>query len=179
MLTARRSGPLAGEARIGGDKSCSHRALILGAMMPRETVIAGLGEGADIDATVDALRAFGRAVERDEDRRWRVEGGPWRSPERPIDCGNSGTSARLLIGAVAGMAGVEATFVGDGSLNQRPMRWLVEPLRRNALRGPQFVLRRIERVLIGIQPALEQSMQRVSLRLRPLPGGHPPARVSR
>ena len=130
MLTARRSGPLAGEARIGGDKSCSHRALILGAMTPRETVIAGLGEGADIDATVDALRAFGRAVEREEDGRWRVEGGSWRSPERPVDCGNSGTSARLLIGAVAGMAGVEATFVGDEGLSARPMRRLVGPLRR-------------------------------------------------
>lgn len=130
MLTARRGGPLEGEAAVPGDKSCSHRALILGAMARGETVIEGLGEGADVLTTVAALRDFGRRVERLGEGRWRVEGGDWRTPRSPIDCGNSGTTARLLIGAVAGMAGVEATFVGDDSLSRRPMRRLVEPLRR-------------------------------------------------
>lgn len=130
MLTARRGGPLEGEAAVPGDKSCSHRALILGAMARGETVIEGLGEGADVLTTVAALRDFGRRVERLGEGRWRVEGGDWRTPRSPIDCGNSGTTARLLIGAVTGMAGVEATFVGDDSLSRRPMRRLVEPLRR-------------------------------------------------
>ena len=129
-LTAQRSGPLVGDARIPGDKSCSHRALILGAMAGGETLIEGLGDGDDVAATIRALRAFGRSVERLADGRWRVEGGPWRSPAGPIDCGNSGTTARLLIGAAAGMAGVHATFIGDSSLSARPMRRLVTPLRR-------------------------------------------------
>ncbi|HET9355952.1 MAG TPA: 3-phosphoshikimate 1-carboxyvinyltransferase [Sphingomicrobium sp.] len=130
MLTARRSGPLAGEARVPGDKSCSHRALILGAMAQGETEIEGLGESADVLATVDALRAFGRPVERIGAGRWRIAGGNWQSPDEPIDCGNSATTARLLVGAVAGMAGVTATFTGDPSLCARPMLRLVEPLRR-------------------------------------------------
>ena len=129
-LTARRCGPLLGEVRVPGDKSCSHRALVLGAMAGGETVIAGLGEGEDVLATVRALRALGRTVERTSDGCWRIEGGTWRSPSAAIDCGNSGTTARLLIGAVAGMPGVEATFIGDPSLGDRPMRRLVTPLLR-------------------------------------------------
>lgn len=130
MLTARRSGPLTGTALVPRDKSCSHRALILGAMVAGETLIEGLNEGTDVLATVEALRSFQRPVERIGERIWRVEGGTWQSPVGPVDCGNSGTTARLLIGAVAGMAGVEATFVGDTSLSARPMGRLVEPLRR-------------------------------------------------
>lgn len=134
MLTARRGGPLVGTARVPGDKSCSHRALILGAMAEGETRIEGLNEGADVMATAAALRAFGRTVQRLGDGQWRVVGGRWRSPEAAIDCGNSGTTARLLIGAVAGMAGVEATFVGDASLSRRPMGRLTAPLRRMGAR---------------------------------------------
>lgn len=130
MLTARRGGPLEGIAAVPGDKSCSHRALIIGAMASGETAIDGLNEGADVLATAAALRAFGRSVRRCGKYRWRVEGGAWRSPDGTVDCGNSGTTARLLIGAVAGMAGVEATFVGDSSLSARPMGRLIEPLRR-------------------------------------------------
>lgn len=129
MLTARRGAPLAGVAKVPGDKSCSHRALIIGAMTAGETRIEGLNEGADVLATVEAVRAFGRRAERLGGEAWRVEGGAWRSPDGPVDCGNSGTTARLLIGAVAGMPGVEATFVGDQSLSARPMRRVVEPLR--------------------------------------------------
>ncbi|WP_118858231.1 3-phosphoshikimate 1-carboxyvinyltransferase [Sphingomonas mesophila] len=125
MLTARRGGPLKGLLRVPGDKSCSHRALILGAMRAGETVITGLNDGEDVGRTAAALSQFGVRVEAD-----RVVGGAWRSPSQDVDCGNSGTTARLLIGAVAGMPGVEARFVGDASLSRRPMGRLVAPLRR-------------------------------------------------
>jgi 3-phosphoshikimate 1-carboxyvinyltransferase len=128
-LTARRTGPLRGEAAIPGDKSCSHRALILGAMADGETVIHNLSAGDDVRMTIKALRVFGRPVERAVDA-WKIAGGPWISPSEPIDCGNSGTTARLLIGALAGMEGVSATFTGDQSLSRRPMRRIVDPLRR-------------------------------------------------
>jgi 3-phosphoshikimate 1-carboxyvinyltransferase len=107
--------------------------LILGALAAGETVIAGLLESADVLATAEALRAFGVRVERFGPGRWRVIGGPWRSPERPIDCGNSGTSARLLMGAAAGQ-GVRATFTGDASLSRRPMRRVKAPLEAMGVR---------------------------------------------
>ncbi len=78
-------------------------------------------------ATVAALRAFGIDVERTEEGYWRVVGGEWQSPEAPIDCGNSGTSARLLMGAAAGFD-LTATFTGDDSLRRRPMVRVREPL---------------------------------------------------
>ena len=128
-LTARRTGPLRGDAFISGDKSCSHRALVLGAMAEGETVIHGLSDCADVEATIAALLAFGVPIERAANR-CRIIGQPWSSPSSPIDCGNSGTTARLLIGAVAGMSGVTAHFVGDASLSGRPMQRLIDPLRR-------------------------------------------------
>jgi 3-phosphoshikimate 1-carboxyvinyltransferase len=128
-LTARRGSPIKGEAVIPGDKSCSHRALILGAMAGGETRISGLLESADVMATVGALRSFGVAVEAGEDR-WLVRGSSWRPPDEPVDCGNSGTSVRLLMGTVAGMPGIHATFVGDSSLSGRPMRRVTAPLQR-------------------------------------------------
>ena len=122
-------GPLSGQAAIPGDKSCSHRALILGAMADGETRIAGLLESADVLATMRALEALGISIERAGDD-WIVHGGPWRSPDRPVDCGNSGTGARLLMGAVSGMVGVRATFTGDDSLSARPMKRVTTPLER-------------------------------------------------
>lgn len=121
--------PLTGEALIPGDKSCSHRALILGAMAEGETRIGGLLESDDVLATVRAIEAFGAKVER-KGKDWLVRGGPWRSPEAPVDCGNSGTAARLLMGAVAGMPGVRATFTGDASLSARPMKRVTAPIQR-------------------------------------------------
>jgi 3-phosphoshikimate 1-carboxyvinyltransferase len=128
-LTATPAGPLNGEAAIPGDKSCSHRAVILGAMAEGETRIAGLVESDDVLATVRAVEAFGIDVESDG-HVWRIRGAPWRSPAQPVDCGNSGTAARLLMGAVAGMASVRATFTGDSSLSSRPMRRVTGPLER-------------------------------------------------
>ena len=128
-LTGRSGAPLEGEAAIPGDKSCSHRALIFGAMAKGETQITGLVESDDVLATVRAIEAFGILVKRSAEG-WVVRGGPWRTPAGPIDCGNSGTSARLLIGAVAGMPGVSATFTGDISLSARPMKRVTAPLER-------------------------------------------------
>lgn len=127
-LTARSSGPFSGEAIIPGDKSCSHRALILGAMAEGETRITGMLDSEDVSATMAAIRNFGVEIT-DDGEEWLVRGGPWQS-HLAIDCGNSGTTARLLMGAVAGMAGVSAKFSGDDSLSARPMQRLTLPLAR-------------------------------------------------
>ena len=128
-LTARPGNALTGTADIPGDKSCSHRALILAAIAEGESVITNLNTSDDVMRTLHAVEAFGATVARDGER-WRVRGVAWRTPDEPIDCGNSATTARLLIGAVAGMDGVSATFVGDASLSARPMRRVVAPLIR-------------------------------------------------
>ena len=129
-LVASRGPALVGEAAVPGDKSCSHRALILGAMADGRTRIRGLLESDDVLATARAVASFGAAVERLGDGDWQVAGARWRSPDAAVDCGNSGTAARLLLGAVAGMDGVAATFVGDASLSARPMRRVTAPLER-------------------------------------------------
>ena len=131
-LRASRSGAISGEAAIPGDKSLSHRALIIGALAEGETRISGLLEAEDVIATVEALRAFGIDVGK-ECEAWLVRGGEWRSPAAPIDCGNSGTAARLLMGAAAGFD-LTATFTGDESLRLRPMRRVTEPLARMGTR---------------------------------------------
>jgi len=125
---------ITGEAAIPGDKSCSHRALILGAMSEGETYITGLLESDDVLATARAVEALGAEVERLGPGEYRVRGGPWRSPDAPIDCGNSGTTARLLLGACAGTEGLVATFTGDASLSSRPMRRITAPLERMGAR---------------------------------------------
>lgn len=133
-LTARPSGPLTGRVRAPGDKSMSHRSLILGAMAEGVTEVEGLLEGEDILATARAVAAFGAKVERTGARRWRIEGrGGFRSPGGVIDCGNAGTGVRLLMGAAAGYA-IEATFDGDASLRKRPMKRVTGPLERMGAR---------------------------------------------
>jgi 3-phosphoshikimate 1-carboxyvinyltransferase len=128
-LSAAPAGPLRGEVAVPGDKSISHRALIMGALASGETRIEGLLESLDVEATVAAVRAFGATAERMAPGSWRVAGTEWRSPEHPIDCGNSGTSARLLMGAAAGFP-IEVDFIGDESLSGRPMDRVLEPLSR-------------------------------------------------
>ncbi len=130
-LVAYASPGLNGDIVVPGDKSMSHRALILGAMASGETWIDGLLEGADVLATAAAVRAFGARVDRASNGRWRVRGCAWTSPAAPIDCGNSGTAARLLMGAAAGFP-IEAIFTGDASLGRRPMGRVLEPLRAMA-----------------------------------------------
>lgn len=132
-LTASRSGPLSGEGEVPGDKSMSHRALILGSLASGQTLISGLLEGEDVLHTADAVRAFGATIERLGHGQWRVDGTEWRSPAQPVDCGNSGTGARLLMGAAAGFS-LNATFTGDASLSSRPMERVLAPLRRMGAR---------------------------------------------
>lgn len=132
-LRAIATGPLAGTFAVPGDKSLSHRALIFGALAAGETVITGLLESEDVLATAAALRAFGVRVEQFGPGRWRVIGGAWRSPDASIDCGNSGTAVRLLMGTAAGR-GVRATFTGDASLSKRPMRRVTGPLEAMGVR---------------------------------------------
>ena len=129
-MTSHPSGPLSGSADVPGDKSISHRALILGALSVGETVITGLLEGEDVLDTAKAMRAFGAEVARDADGTWRVHGvgvGGFFEPAQVIDCGNSGTGVRLIMGAMA-TTGITATFTGDASLNRRPMARVTDPL---------------------------------------------------
>ncbi len=135
-LTARRGGPVQGRARVPGDKSISHRALILGAMTVGESTVAGLLEGEDVLHTANAMRALGARLERGGDGVWRIHGvgvGGFAQPTGPLDFGNSGTGCRLAIGAVAGCP-VTATFDGDASLRKRPMRRVLDPLERMGAR---------------------------------------------
>jgi len=127
-LTARMSGALKGTIEVPGDKSISHRALILGGLASGTTVIHGLLEGEDVLATARAVEALGATVERVGEGEWRVTGGDWHSPAAPVDCGNSGTGARLLMGAAAGFP-ISVTFTGDESLSGRPMGRVLGPLR--------------------------------------------------
>jgi 3-phosphoshikimate 1-carboxyvinyltransferase len=127
-LTARRGGPLRGAVRAPGDKSISHRALILAALARGVTEIEGLLEGEDVLATSRAMRAFGAQVERLGEGLWRVEGhGGFSEPADVIDCGNAGTGVRLIMGAAAGFD-MASTFTGDASLRGRPMNRVLKPL---------------------------------------------------
>ncbi|MGH6727458.1 MAG: 3-phosphoshikimate 1-carboxyvinyltransferase [Pseudolabrys sp.] len=135
-LTAWRGGPLQGHARVPGDKSISHRALILGAMTVGESTVTGLLEGEDVLHTAAAMRALGAQLERGADGVWRIHGvgvAGFAQPAGPLDFGNSGTGCRLAIGAVAGSP-VTASFIGDASLSSRPMRRVLDPLERMGAR---------------------------------------------
>jgi 3-phosphoshikimate 1-carboxyvinyltransferase len=129
-LEARSSGPLSGKVRVPGDKSISHRALILGALSVGETRISGLLEGEDVLNTSKAMRALGAEVKRTGDFAWVVRGvgvAGFGQPKTALDFGNSGTGCRLVMGAVAGCP-ITATFDGDASLRSRPMRRVLDPL---------------------------------------------------
>ena len=135
-LTARQGSSMQGRARVPGDKSISHRALILAALTVGETTISGLLEGEDVLRTAEAMRALGARVERTGDHAWRVHGvgvGGFAQPAGMLDFGNSGTGVRLAIGAVAG-ASVTVTFDGDASLRGRPMQRVLDPLEKMGVR---------------------------------------------
>jgi len=150
-MTSSPCGPLKGTAHVPGDKSISHRALILGALAVGETRISGLLEGDDVLDTAKAMQAFGATVVHHGNAEWTVSGvgvGGFAEPERVIDCGNSGTGVRLIMGAMA-TSPITATFTGDASLNGRPMGRVTEPL---ALFGTQAVGRaggRLPMTLVG------------------------------
>ena len=128
-MSAHKSSGLSGEAHVPGDKSISHRSLIFGAMAVGETRVTGLLEGQDVLDTAKAMRSFGADVEKQGDT-WVVQGvgvGGFAEPDHVIDCGNSGTGVRLIMGAMA-TCPIAATFTGDASLNKRPMARVTDPL---------------------------------------------------
>lgn len=155
-LTAEPSHGLNGRIRVPGDKSISHRALIFGTLAVGETRIEGLLEGEDVLATAEAMRRLGAEVTRNADGTWSVHGvgvGGLREPEQPLDFGNSGTGARLVMGLVAGHP-ITATFIGDASLSRRPMGRVISPLTQM---GAHFHAReggRLPLTLTGAQRAL-------------------------
>ncbi len=155
-LTLTADGPLTGEVTVPGDKSISHRALMLGALAVGETVIDGLLTGEDVLATAAAMRAMGADITCDDGGRWHVHGvgvGGLLQPETALDMGNSGTSTRLLMGLVASHP-ITATFVGDASLSRRPMGRVIDPL---SLMGARFAAApggRLPLTMTGLCPAV-------------------------
>ena len=137
-MRSSKCGPLTGTAEVPGDKSISHRSLILGALAVGETRITGLLEGEDVLDTAKAMRAFGAEVIDHGGGSYSVHGvgvGGFAEPDQVIDCGNSGTGVRLIMGAMA-TSPITVTFTGDASLNSRPMARVTDPL---ALFGTQSV----------------------------------------
>ncbi|MEL6752308.1 MAG: 3-phosphoshikimate 1-carboxyvinyltransferase, partial [Pseudomonadota bacterium] len=129
-LTARSGGALSGTINVPGDKSISHRSLILGTVASGRTTVRGLLEGDDVMATAEAMRALGATIEKEGDT-WTVDGlgnGALLAPESPLDFGNAGTGSRLTMGLVAPYD-FATTFIGDASLSSRPMGRVLEPLR--------------------------------------------------
>lgn len=153
-MTSRRGGPLRGEARVPGDKSISHRALILGAMAVGETRITGLLEGQDVLDTGRAMQALGATVIQHGPGDWSVHGvgvGGFSAPAEVIDCGNSGTGVRLIMGAVA-TTPIAVTFTGDASLSRRPMARVTDPL---SLFGAQITAREGGRLPITVEGSID------------------------
>jgi len=136
MLTLRSESATAlkGDVHLPGDKSISHRALIFGSLAKGQTIIRGLLEGDDVMSTRSALMQLGAdiaLIDDQGDRHWRVNGlglGGFKTPKAPLDLGNSGTGARLLMGVIAG-SGISAVFTGDASLSKRPMARVTDPLK--------------------------------------------------
>ena len=131
---------LSGNITVPGDKSVSHRALILGSIAVGETHVEGLLEGEDVLAAAAAMRALGAQINRDDAGQWTVIGcgvGGLHEPDQILDMGNSGTAVRLLMGLV-GTQTFTSTFTGDESLNSRPMERVMGPHRQM---GAQFTSR--------------------------------------
>lgn len=150
------SAGLTGRVTVPGDKSISHRSLMLSSLAVGESRIEGLLEGEDVLATAAAMRAMGATIERSDDGIWRVWGvgvGGLLQPAGALDMGNSGTSTRLLAGLVASHA-ITATFIGDASLSKRPMGRVIDPL---WLMGAEFTSSpggRLPMMVRGICPAV-------------------------
>ncbi len=131
-LRASQSGKLIGTVRVPGDKSISHRSIMLGSLAVGRTTISGLLEGEDVLATAAAFRAMGAKIEKHEDGTWTVDGvglGGLAEPDDVLNMGNSGTSARLILGILAGHP-ITCFLTGDGSLRKRPMGRVIDPLGR-------------------------------------------------
>lgn len=147
---------LSGSAVVPGDKSISHRALMLSALAVGESRITGLLEGEDVLATAAAMQAMGARIARDDDGAWRVNGvgvGGLLQPEQALDMGNSGTTTRLLMGLAASHP-ITATFIGDASLSRRPMQRVIDPLSRMGASFTASPGDRLPLTLRGICPAV-------------------------
>ncbi|MGH7064572.1 MAG: 3-phosphoshikimate 1-carboxyvinyltransferase [Stellaceae bacterium] len=152
LASTRPSAPLAGRLRVPGDKSISHRALMLGALAVGRTEIQGLLEGEDVLATAAAVNAMGAAACPQGDGRWIVDGvgvGGLAEPQDLLDLGNAGTAARLLLGILATHR-LTAFVTGDASLRRRPMGRVVEPLGRF---GATFLTREGGRLPLAVTGA--------------------------
>jgi 3-phosphoshikimate 1-carboxyvinyltransferase len=161
-MISSRCAALTGTAAVPGDKSISHRALIFGAMAVGETRITGLLEGQDVLDTARAMQAFGATVDQHGPGAWSVHGvgvGGFREPDSVIDCGNSGTGVRLIMGTMATTA-MTATFTGDASLRKRPMGRVTDPL---ALFGAQAYGRRGGRLPMTVVGAAQPVPVRYAL----------------
>ncbi|AEI38224.1 3-phosphoshikimate 1-carboxyvinyltransferase [Zymomonas mobilis] len=155
-LTSRTAAPLSGTVHVPGDKSISHRALMLSALAIGESQIDGLLEGEDVLATAGAMRAMGATIKRDKNGRWYVHGvgvGGLLEPETALDMGNSGTSTRLLMGVVASHP-ITATFIGDASLSKRPMGRISTPLSLMGARFSGAEGNRLPMTVTGLYPAV-------------------------
>ena len=154
--TVRAAAALRGTIAVPGDKSISHRSLMLSALAVGQSRVEGLLEGEDVLATAAAMRAMGADIVRQDDGVWVIHGvgvGGLLQPETALDMGNSGTSTRLLMGLVASHP-ITATFIGDASLSKRPMGRVIEPL---SLMGAQFQDTpggRLPLMVRGISPAV-------------------------
>ena len=150
------AGPLTGDVTVPGDKSISHRAILLSALAVGESRIEGLLEGEDVLATAAAMRAMGASVERDADGVWRVGGvgvGGLLQPTQALEMGNSGTSTRLLMGLVASHP-ITCAFTGDASLSRRPMARVIEPLARMGAEITASPRQRLPLMVRGLNPAV-------------------------
>lgn len=150
------AGPLRGRIRVPGDKSISHRAIMLSALAVGESRVTDLLEGEDVLSTASALRAMGAGVQRTGEGAWTIHGvgvGGLLQPQAALDMGNSGTSTRLLMGLVASHA-ITATFIGDASLSKRPMQRVIEPLSRMGADFTASPGARLPLMLRGASPAV-------------------------
>ncbi len=150
--TSKKCSSLNGYARIPGDKSMSHRAIMFGALAIGETIISGLLEGDDVLHSAAAMRAMGAKIHHGDDGLWRIHGvgiGGLREPEQVLEMGNSGTSTRLLMGLVGGHD-ITATFTGDSSLIKRPMGRVIKPLE---MMGANFLSRSKGRLPLTVKGA--------------------------
>ena len=150
---------LRGELHLPGDKSISHRSLMLSALAVGESRVTGLLEGHDVLATAAAMRAMGASIERRPDGEWRIDGvgvGGLLQPREALDMGNSGTSTRLLMGLVASHP-ITATFVGDASLSGRPMGRVIDPLSQMGADITASPGGRLPLMVRGLAPAIPMS----------------------
>jgi 3-phosphoshikimate 1-carboxyvinyltransferase len=153
LTSSKAAAPLKGTARIPGDKSMSHRALMFGMLAQGETMVSGLLEAEDVLATAAACRALGARISGGHDGLWRIHGaglGSLKEPASVLDMGNSGTSTRLLAGIIAGHR-ISAVMTGDASLIKRPMLRIIDPLTQM---GAQFISREGGRLPMAIKGAM-------------------------